>query len=386
MTTAFKLLGQGFDTIQLSFQTRIPDTLAAAVKEAQALAKRNRRPEPVELGPRCVKGEVLSHGGGGGDAMFSTGEFGELYFIKTDQKGDEWGVTVKLRALTLLCLGLPEALDTMFQRVSGLGLSVRGYSLGRIDYRLDVLCPGDFKLEGERLVRPNRSRCVPYISVPFGRDHPLFHWNDDPDDRVILRGAEIATFMVGKIGTSVQSIIYDKLAECRARRNLVLLEAYGLMEASDTGLFRVEFRWAGDTLKRHKKVRDFRTLGERLQPLLVDATRKVRYVQDLPCRTNSLAHERLHPLWEAVAGGIQDATIAQPSQFAPERAGHILLEERKRSLTANITGCSLGLAAMSEVDPQKVIALAPEIARKIVENALVKDPSQATQAVRRANL
>ena len=35
--------------------------------------------------------------------MLSTGELGEIYAFKLDQKRDEWGVMVKLRALALLC-------------------------------------------------------------------------------------------------------------------------------------------------------------------------------------------------------------------------------------------------------------------------------------------
>ena len=48
MSDEFKLLGHGFDTIQFSFQTRIPDWLSDAVASAQMLAKESRKPEPVE--------------------------------------------------------------------------------------------------------------------------------------------------------------------------------------------------------------------------------------------------------------------------------------------------------------------------------------------------
>jgi hypothetical protein len=381
MSEEFKLLGHGFDTIQVSFQTRTPDALAAAIGEAQQTARETRQPQPVVLGPGKVRGEVLRHGGGGGDAIFSTGELGEMYFFKLAQKGDEWGVTVKIRALALLCYGLPVALERMWARAKGLGLQVRGYSLGRIDYRFDVQTDVEFALEEKCLIRPNRTLVRPFEAI--SRNHPIWDWSDNPDVRRLLRGTRIETLMVGKIGNGIQVVIYDKRAELIATRNSALLESYGLASTDPNWrLWRVEIRFAGDVLKRRWNVRDLPALRQNLHPMLDRALKRVRYVN--PGQDHIPEPRRsIHEFWRMVTAAVPLATCEQPSQFASQRAEFLIEEERRRSLKANIEGCSLGLAAMQTTSPSRVAELAPQLAREVVENALIIDPGKAQRAVDR---
>jgi hypothetical protein len=81
MDETFELLGQGFDTVQLSFRVQIRPSLSEELRAAQLCAKETRNPEPVLLGPNAIRGEVLRHGGGGGDAIFSTGELDEIILV-----------------------------------------------------------------------------------------------------------------------------------------------------------------------------------------------------------------------------------------------------------------------------------------------------------------
>ena len=91
MVERFELIGHGFDTIQLSFETRIPDALADTIAVARQKAWESRRPERVALGSKQILGEVLRHGGGGGDAIFSTGDLGEVWLFQTFPKGRRLG-------------------------------------------------------------------------------------------------------------------------------------------------------------------------------------------------------------------------------------------------------------------------------------------------------
>lgn len=382
MPHTFRLLGHGFDTIQLTLQVRIPEALSEAIYEAQKVAKETRKPEPVTLGPGKVRADVLRHGGMGGDAMLSTGELGEMYAFKLDQKRDEWGVMVKVRALALLCYGLPGALDRMWERVTGIALAPKGYSLGRIDYRFDILTDAGFALSEHCLVRPGRTLVRPYEAVD--RTHPAFEWNDDPEVRRLLRGTRIETLMVGKIGTGTQVVIYDKRAEMTASRNHTLMERYGLDPADKTWrLWRIEVRYAGDVLKRRWNVRDFPTLARELQNMLRAALTRVRYVE--PGQEHIPSPRRaVHPFWTTATDAIPEANCEQPSQFAPERAEYMLREERKRSLDANIAGCAVARAAMEVTDPRRAAEMAPTMALRAVEGALRADPVKAARAIERA--
>ena len=382
MTQKFKLIGQGFDTVQVSFQTRIPETLADQIYEAQWQAKQTRKPEPVTIGPGHVKGEVLRHGGGGGDAIFSTGDLGEMWFLKLDQKRDKWGATIKVRSLALLCYGFEEALSHLWEHANGMRLEVDGYSLGRIDYRFDVLTCRSFAPLESSVVRHNRTVVRPYEIM--NRKHPIWEWNDDPDVRVILRGKLIETLMIGTIGSGMQIVIYNKRSELTLTRNHVVPERYGLDPNDPSwGLWRVEVRFAGDVLKRRLNVRDLVSLRANLRSILTRALTRVRYIRP---RQDHLpaAQQLLHPLWEIVTEAIAGATCEQPSQFAPERAEYLIRQERERSLKANVAGCSLSLAAMHTSDSLEVAKLAPQLACQAVEDALVIDPRRASRAIDRA--
>lgn len=381
MADEFKLLGHGFDTIQLSFITQIPHALADAIAHARMIARQRHQPEAVILGPGQIRGEVLSHGGGGGDAIFSTGELGEMYFLKLDQKGDPWGVTVKIRALALLCYGFEGAMERMWDRAKGLGLSAAGYSFGRIDYRFDVQTTRSFALSEECLVTHNRSLVRPFDK--FNRNHPLYEWGGDPNVQRLLRGTKIETIMVGKIGSGMQTVIYDKRAESIARRNFALVESYGLDPKSPQwGLIRAEVRYAGDVLKRRWNVRDIKALSKNIQPMIHKAMSTTRYVQPGPpemCRRDRSRHD----LWSSAVDAIPLVTCSQPSTFPPQRAEYLILEERRRSLRANIAGCSVSLAAMDSHDHIVVAELAPILASQAVKNAIVVDPGKVDRAIRR---
>ncbi len=381
MTHSFKLIGQGFDTVQLSFQTRIPDQLAYEITGAQQVAKQTRKPEPVSIGPGHVRGEVLRHGGGGGDAIFSTGELGQMWFLKTDQKGDKWGAMIKVRSLALLCHGFEDALSHVWEHANGMGLDVTGYSLGRIDYRFDFLTDRSFAPIDTCVLRHNRTVVRPYEVVD--RQHPNWDWSDDPDVQRVLRGKRIETLMIGTIGGGMQIVIYDKRSELTITRNHVVLERYGLDLADPSwGLWRVEVRFAGDVLKRRLNVRDLRALSANLCAMLTRAITRIRYVE--PGQDHLPSREKvLHPLWARVTDAIQNATCQQPSQFAPERAEYLIRKERERSLKANIAGCALGLAAMRETTAADIAAVAPNLASKAVTDALAADPMKIDRIARR---
>lgn len=381
MPHSFRLLGHGFDTIQLTLQVRVSEALSEAIYEAQKAAKESRKPEPVTLGPGNVRADVLRHGGMGGDAMLSTGELGEICAFKLDQKRDDWGTMMKIRALALLCYGLPGALDRMWERVEGMGLRPTGYSLGRIDYRFDILTDAGFALSEPCLIRPNRTLVRPYEAVD--RKHPVFEWNDDPEVRRLLRGTRIETLMVGKIGTGTQVVIYDKRAEMIVTRNFALMERYGLDPKDKSWrLWRIEVRYAGDVLKRRWNVRDFPTLARELQNMLGRALTRVRYVEAEQEHIPS-PRRTVHAFWTTATDAIPLATCEQPPQFAPERAEYMLRDERKRSLDANIAGCAVARAAMDLSDPRKLRELAPNLAHRIVQDALRDGTNRAERALAR---
>lgn len=382
MNDEFKLLGHRFDTVQFSLRVQVPDSLSETIAVAQQAARLSRKPESVELGPERTLGEVLRHGGGGGDAIFSTGELGEVWFFKLSQRNDPWGVTVKIRSFALLCFGFTEALARAWNQARGMGLNASGYSLGRIDYRFDVRTPHEFAPLEPCLIRPNRMHVRPYEIVRRG--HPLFEWNEDAEVRRVLQGTHIQTLMAGKIGSGNQLVLYDKRAEQVATRKGILFEHYGLNPLEkDWGLWRVEVRYAGDVLKRRWNVRTVPALRANLQPMLHKALTRVRYVKENQ-EYAPTAEAVLHPLWQRACEAIQDATCDQPSEFPPERALSLLRAERERSLKANITGCALSLAAMRSQDGDAVRNLAPRLAHSVVSNALTVNPDRADAALRRA--
>ena len=87
----FKVVRIGYDTIIVAFRASLPVALRDFLRDAKSRARDNRSDEPVELGPGQIAGTVLAHGVHGGyDVVFSTGELGELWQFKTEQKGDAW--------------------------------------------------------------------------------------------------------------------------------------------------------------------------------------------------------------------------------------------------------------------------------------------------------
>jgi hypothetical protein len=178
--------------------------------------------------------------------------------------------------------------------------------------------------------------------------------------------------------------LYDKLTEQLITHKSALFEAFGLdPNDKQSGLWRVEIRFAGDLLKRRLNVRDVPSLKEKLRPMLSRALSRVRYVE---AGQDHITPPRraIHRLWTTVTEAIPDVAFEQPSRFAPERAEYLIREERTRALSANIAGCGLSLAAMQTADTNKITELAPQLASRAVENALAIDPGKAAQAVKRS--
>lgn len=382
MSGDFKLLGHGLDTVQFSLSVGVPEALSQQILSAQRVAKESHRPEPVELGAARIAGEILRHGGNGGDAMFSTGDLGEIWSFKTlARKNDPWGVTVKIRAHALLCYGLPQALERAWARARGMGTNAEGYSLGRVDYRFDVLTPAGFAPVDSCLIRPNRARVAPYDVLKRG--HPLFNDIDSVECRRVLRGTTIETLMVGKIGSGQQLVLYNKRSEQIAKRDTILFEHYGLnLQDKSWGLWRIEVRFAGDVLKRRWNVRALPKLRESLHEMLSRALKRVRYVQDGQDHVPT-PRRLLHPIWEQIQDAILTPACDQPAQFAPERAEAIIRAERERAREACIVGSALALAANQTTDEASLCELAPRLAQRVVSNALVANPEKASAALRR---
>ncbi len=141
-----KLIYQGFDGFDVSFQGIVPAYIRYQLDRAKEKARNDRKPALALLGEKEIPVLVFEAGAKGGyKYSFDTGVDREIWFIADNDKSDRWNIRVSVRSLSLALYGYhgvkKNILDFLEQ------IEARGQEenfkllerVSRIDYCLDFV-------------------------------------------------------------------------------------------------------------------------------------------------------------------------------------------------------------------------------------------------------
>ncbi|HEY1749594.1 MAG TPA: hypothetical protein VGG11_22895 [Xanthobacteraceae bacterium] len=379
----YRVVRIGFDTIIVAFRATIPPEMREIICDARVRARERRSEEPLTLGNGLVPGVVLPNGVHGGyDAVFSTGELGEMWQFKTDQKGDKWPLRLKIRAGALLVYGYPGAIDNAFKRLEAFGIRIEDTRLSEVHVCIDVVTDSSFRLDDSLLLRPGRSIVRPYEILD--KTHPLFDDAEPAEIQRILRGLRIQTLTIGSSKTGSQTQIYNKKDETVARRKFMLFKAYKLdTDDPSWGLWRTEFRFSGEVLKKRFEVRSFTDLERALPAMMSWAAMRIRYVA--PGQADRHPTRRaIHPFWQAILEALPNLRANQPSFIPVAMAQKALDLEAKSTMEATIVGTAIALAAIEGIDESTAMAKLSSFVAEIIDRRMRDAPQTIERKISRA--
>lgn len=339
-----KTLYHGFDGLDVTFQgcasRRFLDMLGKAKEAAQA----SERSETVSY--RGLTFEVAATGAVGFSFRLDTGPDGETWFIAKSEKPHGWNIRVSVKSMALALYGFAAIKARLFERLNCFGAEVRGYSVARVDFAVDVEAP-DFKINPERLVCHWRATCA---------QHRVRNGTRTTDDegrelQIIGNGGRINSLTVGRM-PGRQVIVYDKRREVIDKRKAHWWSIWYpgeevTKELKSRRVWRVEIRAGKRYLKDDWNVSSFEDLERLLPAILTETLDAIRLHADEQ-RDSNVTRQATHELWQLAA-----AHAAHPfSEGDRVEPRPVIVEaqaEMKKKYEALIAGLTASYAVVCDV-------------------------------------
>ena len=166
---AFEIIYSGYDGLDLSYRTFLPDHILGVLRSAKAEASKSHSGVAVSLGGKeCI----VSGSGAFGGYQFNvdTGQLGETWLIKEAERSDPWGCRVSIKSLPLALFGAEEMKRRCDNFLLGLGAHLRPMDcrVSRVDFAIDMLIP-DFELDPNHFVCHSKSKKTDYRQMETTR-------------------------------------------------------------------------------------------------------------------------------------------------------------------------------------------------------------------------
>ncbi|HCE25247.1 MAG TPA: hypothetical protein DF282_22435, partial [Hyphomonas sp.] len=115
-----KLVHKGFDGLDIAFQSRIPEELAALLETAKEEAAASHGEQLLDYNGALM--HVAESGAQGGYAYrVDTGPDGAVWFFKKPNPRDPWGIRVSVKSLALALYGLGGVRARLFDFMEAIG-------------------------------------------------------------------------------------------------------------------------------------------------------------------------------------------------------------------------------------------------------------------------
>ncbi len=371
-----KLLYAGFDTVDVAFQGAFPSETIALLSAARDSAAQSQEPVLAQIGPQNVPMFIAPSGLKGGFAFRAdTGPLGETLAFKSSADTSEWNCFASIYASTLAAYGYPEAKNQIFSKLSGMGFTVTGHSVNRIDYAADFLVP-TFDLRLDDFVAHPRTKVRP-------------HWGaseiDPNQPSAILTGRRLESVTIGKM-PGRQIIVYDKRRAAIAQRKFFWFKAWGLEQKDQTAqVCRVEIRAGKKELKQRWNIRSFEDVNQSIGDVIRTALNEIRYLS--PVQTDSnVTRQNLDPLWHSMINHVEGGLFEYRSGLLPSEIKNIERQYAIDTYSALVLGNLAGLAVAKGLEDRDLgVKLAP-LLHRLLTNAL-NDPQRRFQkSVSRARI
>lgn len=237
-----------------------------------------------------------------------------------------WNGFVKIRAMSLALKGYEIALQDALKALKGIGFEVTAVSMNRVDYAIDVLTPYPIALDPDLVVTHSRRQVKTHFD-------PIV---------TVSQARRVQSLTIGKMPNS-QIIIYDKIAEVKAKRNYEWFKIWGIDRAAeDIHIKRVEIRAAKGALMAHS-ITSIEALNRRIGLALKRLIAVTRYVVPESSDSN-ISRRANHPLWNSITNQLEGGILSCSSAVEPHEIELVRKEAKAQEYTAQILGNAMGLA------------------------------------------
>jgi hypothetical protein len=319
---------------------------------------------------------VHSSGLRGGYAIRAdTGPLGEVLAFKANTNTAEWNGFASIRASALAAYGMHGARDQLWKRLADMGFVVRGHSVNRLDYAVDLLTT-DFELSLDRFVAHPRMKVRPYwgeVGYGVDRNYPS----------AVCRGRRLESVTIGKM-PGRQVIVYDKRRAAIEKRNLFWFKVWGI-DRQDTSIqvWRVEIRAGKKELKDRWQIRTFDDVDRAIGDVFLQALADVRYVASVQTDSNA-TRQCLHPLWEAVAEHVAQNLMEFRAGLLPDQVKDIERQIAIDTYAMLALGNLAGWAVARGLDDDKIEAELADHVRALLTVAINNRRGKFQKSIDRA--
>ncbi len=335
----FECLYVGVDGLDVSFRGALAKAALETLEVARNEAQQSSEPVLCRIG--SLDAHVAETGARGGYRYrFDTGEDGEVWFVKHDERPDEWNLRVSVKSLALMIFGYAGARNRLFERIESMGAAVEAESVGRFDIAADIRC-NEFQLDPAQFV---------------AHSHSEVDAQRDPDDgfREHYAGRRPTSVTVGKM-PGRQVIVYDKRREAVQKRKWHWFDCWGFdWRSNDEPVWRFEVRAGKRHLKDEWDVTSFSELEAKAPEIVGCAMEQIRYLDPADLQAN-ISRRRSHQVWvkcrELLLAKLHSLGGA-PSGAPPgaRLAGGRI--EKKAIYLSQLVGLSAPYAAVHNHDPR----------------------------------
>lgn len=290
-----EIINQSFDALRVNAQGCLPKKMLSALHSAKSKAEQSG--EETHFAWASVRGLVKGNGTKGGYAfIFDTGPLGETWLFKRSGDATQWNIRVEIRAIRLRLEGYSTCRDYIIQTLKLWGCQIKNYSIGGLDYAVDIDMGQAFKLDPYKFVCHSRMKIKPYS------DSSTEETAADNTFQPIMQSNRMTSVTIGSKGNR-QIQVYDKRAEQMNKGSSEWFTLWGRTK-DDSPVWRVEVRLFNKHLKDWN-IRTFEDLERGLGDVLLAALEDVRYCDKIDAHNAS--RSKIHPMWLAALSAIENA-------------------------------------------------------------------------------
>jgi hypothetical protein len=331
-TQQCKVIYSNYDTLEVSLQGCLSEVLlnklCAAKKEAQA----EHRDAVVRIGDKVIK---VSPGGiPYYKYAFSTGDDGEMWFVKHSQAAAAWNIQVKIHSLAFASYGYAGAKIRLFEWLEVFGAIVTSQSIKRVDFCVDFLAPTlDIDL------RQFRARTTTTKRSKYPRE-------PDADTGETIIGKNLQTATVGMM-PGQQVCIYNKRVHIIKKHKEYWWLAWGIEPTKDK-IWRVEMRAGKTHIKDKWRISTFEELEQKSAQIFLNILKSIRYMDEIQTDTNS-SRQKEHELWPKTTAAVVEF-FKEPLKPYCKPLIHAIREQKIKEYLRQFQGMATGLACVMGFD------------------------------------
>lgn len=376
--TDIDVLYRNFDGLDVAFQGRITEELEGLLIVAKERAQEEKQDALITY--RGIDMHVGQTGSKGGYAFrCDTGPDGATWFFKKRSAKDNWGIRVSVKALCLALYNLGGARAMIYEFLEGIGVAVaiKGESISRVDYAVDMLLP-DFDLNPEHMVMHSAMK--------------RSEVKGEGKLRSSGKSGKYESVTAGKM-PGRQVIIYDKRAEViqknkgywweiwNAWRRAAGLPQLDRHDVERAQVWRVEVRAGKKYLKDKWGITTWEDLDRLLGNVFLSTLKDIRY--KVPA--NGINRFRWHedPVWGVVKGVIKDDLFEMICPADGKIIKKILRAEKQAELQQQFVGLAATVGVVMGADETQVGEL-PAMMEKVLREAIDPNVPEFVKKMKRA--